>query len=101
MNTNDSKDHLYLYGVWVFNGGVKSTFSGGVFSKKELAEDWIKKNALTGTLTRYALDMGVYEWAISNGAFNPKRDNQKTPSFIGRFSSASQEHYHYEDGKEA
>ena len=101
MKNEDSKDNLYLDSVWVFNGGIKSNFPGGVFTKKELAEEWIRKNALTGTLTRYPLNIGVYEWAVSNGAFKPKRDDQRTPFFIGRFSSASQEHHHYEDGNEA
>ena len=34
----------------------------------------------------------------AGGHFAPKRDDQRTPQFIQRFSSATQEHYHYEDG---
>jgi len=86
--------------VWVFNG-AKSHFPSGIFTSKKLAEEWIRKSRLTGTLTCYPLDIGVYEWALSNGYFTPKRDDQTTPEFIGRFSDASQEHYHYEDGNEA
>jgi hypothetical protein len=62
------------------------------------AEAWIKRNALTGTLTPYPVDVGTYDWAIGNGTFSPSRDDQKTPDFISRFSSASMEHYHYTDG---
>jgi hypothetical protein len=85
--------------VWVFNG-PRGMFPSAVFSKKELADNWIKLNRLTGTLTAYPLDISVYDWAVNNGCFKPKRDDQRTPEFIGKFSSASQEHYHYEDGIE-
>jgi purine nucleoside permease len=82
--------------VWVFNGG--GGFPSGVFTTRELAEQWIERNHLTGTLTAYPLDMGVYDWTVASGYFRPKRDDQKTPHFIARFSSAAQEHYHYENG---
>ena len=84
--------------VWVFNG-ARSNFPSAVFMTRELAESWISTHKLTGTLTRYPLDQGVYEWAIERGYFAPKRDDQRTAEFIGRFSAANQEHYHYEDGR--
>jgi hypothetical protein len=83
--------------IWVFNGN-NSKFPSGVFSKKEIAEIWIKKYQLSGVLTQYPLDEGVYNWAISNGSFSVKKDEEKKPEFIQRFSSGSQDHYHYEDG---
>ena len=83
--------------MWVFNG-ASATFPSGVFSSREKAEAWIQLHGLTGVLTRYPIDIGVYEWTIEVGAFKPKRDDQTTPQFIQRFSSASQEHYHYENG---
>jgi hypothetical protein len=83
-------------GIWVFNG-IRSQFPSGVFTSRELAEAWIEKHGLTGTLTLYPLDTGVYEWAIEKGTFKPKEDRHKTAAFIGRFSSAYQEHYHYGD----
>jgi hypothetical protein len=86
-------------GVWVFNGG--GGFPAAVFTTRELAEAWIAGHRLTGVLTKYPLDVGVYEWAISVGAFKPKRPDQSEPRFIGRFSSASMEHYHYTDGAHA
>ncbi len=83
--------------VWVFNG-AKARFASAVFSSKELAVGWITKNRLSGVLTRYPLDMSAYEWALARGHFTPSREDQRTPEFIGKFTSASQEHYHYEDG---
>ncbi|MCW5968340.1 MAG: hypothetical protein KIT57_07485 [Blastocatellales bacterium] len=85
--------------VWVFNS-AGGRFPGAVFTSKLLANEWIKANRLTGTLTAYPLDIGIYDWALSNGYFSIKRDEQLTPEFIGKFTSASQEHYHYEDGEE-
>ncbi len=83
--------------VWIFNGPQPS-FPSGVFTTRELAVEWIKKHGLTGVLTQYPLDVGVYEWAISRDLFTPKKEQQTTPVFIARFSSASQDHYHFEDG---
>lgn len=83
--------------VWVFNG-PKTRFPSGVFSSKARAEAWILERRLSGTLTKYPLDQGVYDWAVAQGAFSPKRDEQRTAGFIGSFSSAAQEHEHYEQG---
>jgi hypothetical protein len=84
--------------VWVFNG-FHSHFPSGLFIDRSQAEDWITANSLTGTLTLYPVGVGVYEWAIANKLFTPKKEAQTTALFIDKFSSASQEHYHYEDGK--
>ena len=80
--------------VWVFTGG--GTFPSGVFSSREKAEAWIRANRLEGCLTRYPLDVGAYDWAVREGYFLPKRDDQRTPAFIQRFA-CGQEHYHYEN----
>lgn len=88
MTNNDAR-------VWVFNA-EGSRFPGGVFSTRELAEEWVAKHALSGVLTAYPVDSGVYEWAIAGGFF--KAEKQVDPPFIGRFSSAHQEHHHYVDG---
>ena len=85
--------------VWVFNG-VHSPFPSGVFSTREGAEIWIEKELLSGTLTRYPLNIGAYEWSIAIDAFKPKREDHKTPEFIGKFSGG-EEHYHFEDGHPA
>lgn len=83
--------------IWVFNGG--GTFPSGVFSDLEAAEAWIRAHSLTGVLTAYPLNQGVYDWATQQGHFKPKREHHGTASHVGRFSSASQPHIHYEDGK--
>jgi hypothetical protein len=81
--------------VWVFNA-AGAHFPGAVFSSPVWAEAWIAKHSLTGVLTAYPVDQGVYEWAVAGGRFRPKRAPE--PGEAGRFSSAYQEHYHYEDG---
>jgi hypothetical protein len=89
--------------IYVFNGSTDPprpglTYPGGVFSTREKAEEWIAKHRLSGILTAYPLDEGVYDWSVAKGVFEPKRDEQRTPAFIGRFSSAATGHWHYEDG---
>ncbi len=79
--------------VWVFNGS--GSFPGGVFTTRDLAEAWIRKYGLKGTLTAYPLDVGVYDWVIEKSYFTPKHAYQTAPEFIGQFSSACQQHYHY------
>jgi hypothetical protein len=84
--------------IWVFNGD-NSRFSSGVFSSQETAEESIAKHKLSGILTEYPIDTLVYEWAITKQFFKLKHDYQTTPKFIQAFSSAYQEHFHYEDGE--
>lgn len=85
--------------VWVFNG-AKARFASAVFSSKELAKNWIEKNRLSGILTRYPLDVSTYDWAVARGHFTPSKDEHKSAEFVGKFTTGSQEHYHYEDGFE-
>ena len=47
--------------------GTSARFSGGVFSQKDIAEEWIAKHKLSGVLTEYPLDTGVYDWAVKEG----------------------------------
>ena len=86
--------------VWVFVGNG-ATLPCGVFHTLEMANQAIEKHKLSGMLTAYPMDTVIYEWAIDNGFFHPKRDSQQTPTFIQRFTSAALEHYHYIDGKES
>jgi hypothetical protein len=83
--------------IWVFNGN-NSNFPSGVFSKREVAEAWIEKYGLSGVLTNYPVDEGVYDWALAKGNFKIKREDQTQAKFIQSFSSAYQEHYHFVDG---
>ena len=90
-------DRPTILSVWIFSG-VKRHFPGGVFTRRDLAEAWIEKNRLTGTLTLYPVDTGAYEWAIERGLFRPSKPHQTEPEFISGFSDAGMEHYHYDQG---
>jgi hypothetical protein len=72
-----------------------------VFASRQVAEDWIKKHGPTGVLTLYPIDTGVYEWAVEREYFTPKKEHEESSEFIGRLTTASQEHYHYADGERA
>ena len=85
--------------IWVFNGTM-ARFPSALFLSLESAKCWVEKNKLTGVLTKYPVDIGVYDWAIKNDLFIPKEDKHKSSYFIGGFTCASMEHYHFEDGKE-
>lgn len=85
--------------VWVFHGD-DAQFAGGVFRSKDAAVAWIRKHGLSGLLTAYPLDRGVYDWALDEGVFQPKRPEQSSCAFIQRFSSAAQEHYRFDEGAE-
>jgi len=95
MEDTDNTDTPLRF-VWIFNNGA--TFPGGVFEDLEDAKTWIARHGLSGTLTRYPVGVGVYDWVIKKGWFQPKRPDQKTQGFIGGFSSAYLEHYHFENG---
>jgi hypothetical protein len=84
--------------VWVFND-AKDNFPGGIFTDLDRAERWIGEHSLSGTLTAYPVNTGAYDWAIAEGIFRPSRPHQTSPEFIGRFTSASMNHHHYEDGR--
>jgi hypothetical protein len=46
----------------------------------------------------YRLDVGAYDWATSHGLFTPKKPEQSTPEFVGRFTGGDV-HFHYENGE--
>ena len=84
--------------VWVFVG-AGARFPSAVFIEKSAATGWISGHRLSGVLTKYPVGVGLYDWALSMRYFTPKRDDQKTPEFVGRFTCASLEHCHYEGGQ--
>lgn len=84
--------------VWVFHG-AQAQFTSGVFVSLEQADAAIRQFGLSGILTRYPVGTLVYPWAIQQGIFKVKKPEQESAGFIGQFTSASQEHYHYEDGE--
>jgi hypothetical protein len=89
-----------MLSVWIFVA-QGSNLPSGAFETQSLAEQWIERHSLSGLLTEYPLNVGVYDWAIGKALFDPKYPSQRDPKFIGRFSSAYLNHFHYEDGREA
>ncbi|MDF7813831.1 hypothetical protein [Hymenobacter sp. YC55] len=91
-------DLLVNVSVWVFHG-MGGRFTTGVFTSRQQAEQWIQQHRLSGMLTNYPLNRGVYDWAVQQEFFRITKEEQTTAEFIQRFTSASQEHYHYENGE--
>ncbi len=82
---------------WVFKGGEIGRTSA-VFTSKSIAEEWISKHRLSGSLWAYPLNMGVYDWAINLGDLKPKNEFERSPEFIAGCVRACQRYYIYEDG---
>jgi hypothetical protein len=83
--------------MYVFTGN-KSIFPVGIFNEFELASQNIEKYKLSGILTKYPININLYEWALDNNFLEIKNESQKNPKFIEQFSCASTEHYHFEEG---
>ena len=84
--------------VWIFARGANDA-PGGVFTSRDAAEEWIRRNRLSGVLTAYPLDEGSYDWAMRHGLVTGRATQRgDDPAFVASFSSASQEHFHYTDG---
>lgn len=86
-------------GIYVFVGEGGS-FPSGVFTTTEDAEQWIRKYSLSGVLSQYPVDKGLYDWAIEKDFFTVKNEHQKEADFIQRFTCASMEHFHFENGEQ-
>jgi hypothetical protein len=79
--------------VFVFQG-ISATFASAVFTTKELAEKWIEKNGLSGTITEMPVNISAYDHAIEMKLFIPKKPHETSPKFIANFSSRLwHEHY--------
>ena len=87
-----------LKSVFVFSG-EKNHLPSAVFSTEETARKWIRENKLSGTLTEYPVDDPIYDWTIRGGHFEPRRNDQRSADFIANFSSAHQNHFHFEEGE--
>lgn len=85
--------------IWVFTG-ANARFPAAIFSSAEQARIWIHEAKLSGVLTRYPVDVGVYDWAIENQLFKVTDEKHMTPYFIERFTSAGMTHFHFENGDE-
>jgi len=81
--------------VWVFHG-AGSRFTSGVFATRAQGEEFINRYRLTGTLTKYPVGISAYDWSIQAKLFEPKKAEHCEAEFIQRYTSASQEHYHYD-----
>ena len=88
--------------VWIFHQ-QGARLAGGAFEDVASAEAWISEHKLTGLLTAYPLGEGCFDWAQRTGRTGMSDEKLKVrctdPAFIGSFTTASQEHFHYEDGK--
>lgn len=88
--------------VWIFHE-ASSKYSGGVFTSISDAEAFVVKYKLSGMLTKYPLNQSVFDWAIENDMHNISahkiKEKSINPRFVGGFTTASQEHYHYENGE--
>lgn len=72
--------------------------TSGAFTTRSRAEAWIARHRLTGMLIRYPVDTGVWDWAVEKDLFQVRKERHATPEFIGRFTSAFMEHWHYTEG---
>ncbi|RYU93032.1 DUF7710 domain-containing protein [Emticicia agri] len=85
--------------VFVFVG-EESKLPSAIYLDIDNIKDWIISNSLSGSLHKLPINISVYDWSIMQGYFEPKKDYQKESRFIQRFTSASVEHWHYENGIE-
>lgn len=83
--------------AWVFLG-ESARWPSGVFTSREAAVQWIAGHRLTGMLTEYPVDAGVYDWAVETGNVPSRQAQHSEPDFIAGFTTALQSHAHFTDG---
>lgn len=54
---------------------------------------------MSGVLTKYPVNIPLFDWAIERGFFTPKSELQQGPKTKANFSSAPLEHYHFTNGE--
>lgn len=84
--------------VWVFHG-AGGRFTSGVFATQAQAEAFISQYRLAGVLTKYPVGISTYDWATQEQLFEPEKPEHYESGSVQRFTTASQEHFHYEEGK--
>ncbi len=89
-----------MRGIWIFVSEGASLPSAA-FDEEGPAREWIGRHALSGVLTQYPVNVSVYDWAIENGFFEVKSPSHRDPKFVGRFTSASLKHFHFENGQDS
>ncbi len=85
-------ENKYVY-VFITNN---AKFPSAVFTSKKKAEEWILGLKTSGMLIRYPLNISVYDYVVSKGFFSPKNEEQKSNTYIAKFTSAYIKHYHYD-----
>ena len=83
--------------VWLFQA-VPGAGAGGVFRSLESASAWILRHRLTGLLTQYPLDYGVFDYIVEKGWIKRTKPHLDTPEFMGGYCG-NLHHYHCEDGQ--
>ncbi len=81
--------------AWVFHG-AGGRFTSGVFASQAQAEAFIHRYQLTGCLTKYPVGISACDWAVQQQLFEPKKPEPYEAGCTQRFTTASQEHYHYD-----
>lgn len=66
--SNGSRSGTPGRSVWILLGD-QGRWPSGAFGSREAAVQWIAEHHLTGMITEYPVDVGVYDWAIAKGAF--------------------------------
>lgn len=82
--------------IFVFHG-TDAKFASGVYESLEDAKRSIAAHKMSGILTSDPVNETVYDYAVRNEFFQPKPTQSE--SFVQKFTSASQEHYHFQNGK--
>jgi hypothetical protein len=83
--------------VWVFMG-ERGAYPMAIWSSLDEAHKYIHDELLSGSLTRYEVDVPVYQWAINSGKFKPTKDQHRSLKFRQTFNNQYQEHYNFRDG---
>ena len=83
-------------GVYVFHG-TGARFAAAVYEAFAEAAADIENHKLSGMLTWYPVGRTVYDHAVEEGLFTPKR--VADGKFVQSFTSAMLDHHHFEDGQ--
>ncbi len=84
--------------IWIFSGPRLSPATGA-FDDLDMAEAWIKQHQLSGMLTAYPRNQGCYDWAVREELVGTSVMKKYSPEYVAKFTSAMQEHHHYENGQ--
>lgn len=81
---------------WVFHGDT-SRFANAVFAKRQDAESWIAKHRLSGLLTEYPINHGMFDIAASLNLIPKNIAAAASPQYIQQYVLGIS-HGHYENG---